>query len=618
MRRTPHDAAAKEAGSAGAEAQKPDRLLAVQGAQSQVVSDAVLESWDGEEKPGCANCQRQGERCDYSIRLNWDGRVTKTTAAKKKKIPQTNRHGQAASPPARQLSHTPNGTPFSITDSSDSPDEPAHDLLDYDPLDAARVPVQSLLSPPPLPPAPCPLPGAAVVRFGFDGGRADLDLGRNDDAGALACAAPLELPAGPLARREFTRGGYYAQPVAIEIPRALVPLPAGLQSNAMNLLYFHHFLNHTSRILVPHACARNPFAAVLPAMAVQDPSLLTLLLAYAASHRARLLGHPKPYVRIAHWTRHVFPQLRTALDDPRARVSDTHLATAIMLVSQKIISPSTFEVPTPWESHLALARGLFRARRAVPRRPPAPAVDFFLCRWLGYLDLLGSLSSRRTDAPLFGGTYWAAGDGPDDPAHALDVDCFSGFTPETRALLTRLAELVHHVESAPPPHPAPPGAQTTPSPPFRPAPPPTAAAAALLADLTAALARRPDGRTHHAAAADLLALDDAYRLAALVQLHRRVLGDPAGAAPVRAAVAALLAALDRVPRGEGSDVCALLPLFTAGCETTDPAARVRIRARLKAVEQVGMKQIRRARKLMQRSWKEQLPWTALADGEFLG
>ncbi|KAI1915056.1 hypothetical protein LOZ65_005550, partial [Ophidiomyces ophidiicola] len=101
-------------------------------------------------------------------------------------------------------------------------------------------------------------------------------------------------------------------------------------------------------------------------------------------------------------------------------------------------------------------------------------------------------------------------------------------------------------------------------------------------------------------------------------LHRRVLGDPAGAAPVRAAVAALLAALDRVPRGEGSDVCALLPLFTAGCETTDPAARLRIRARLKALEQVGMKQIRRARKLMQRSWKEQLPWTALADGEFLG
>ena len=28
----------------------------------------------GEEKPNCLNCERQGEECDYSIRLNWEGR----------------------------------------------------------------------------------------------------------------------------------------------------------------------------------------------------------------------------------------------------------------------------------------------------------------------------------------------------------------------------------------------------------------------------------------------------------------------------------------------------------------------------------------------------------------
>ena len=27
----------------------------------------------GEEKPRCLNCERQGETCDYSIRLNWGG-----------------------------------------------------------------------------------------------------------------------------------------------------------------------------------------------------------------------------------------------------------------------------------------------------------------------------------------------------------------------------------------------------------------------------------------------------------------------------------------------------------------------------------------------------------------
>jgi hypothetical protein len=32
----------------------------------------------------------------------------------------------------------------------------------------------------------------------------------------------------------------------------------------MNLLYFHHFINCTARILVPHDCERNPFRHILP------------------------------------------------------------------------------------------------------------------------------------------------------------------------------------------------------------------------------------------------------------------------------------------------------------------------------------------------------------------
>ncbi len=34
--------------------------------------------------------------------------------------------------------------------------------------------------------------------------------------------------------------------------------------NKMNLLYFHHFINHTARILVPHDCEKNPFRQILP------------------------------------------------------------------------------------------------------------------------------------------------------------------------------------------------------------------------------------------------------------------------------------------------------------------------------------------------------------------
>lgn len=46
--------------------------------------------------------------------------------------------------------------------------------------------------------------------------------------------------------------------------RGYLPCTQLLLENPMNLLYFHHFLNHTARILVPHDCERNPFRLILP------------------------------------------------------------------------------------------------------------------------------------------------------------------------------------------------------------------------------------------------------------------------------------------------------------------------------------------------------------------
>jgi hypothetical protein len=33
-----------------------------------------------EEKPSCLNCRRQNENCDYSIRLNWEGRTRRKSS----------------------------------------------------------------------------------------------------------------------------------------------------------------------------------------------------------------------------------------------------------------------------------------------------------------------------------------------------------------------------------------------------------------------------------------------------------------------------------------------------------------------------------------------------------
>ena len=126
-----------------------------------------------------------------------------------------------------------------------------------------------------------------VANYGVDRGFPDLDLPNNNDSIALNGSTPSlstvglynseqddhngdsDLPAefgfglhGTNAAHEH--GGYYAKPVIVTIPRSLGPLPSALLEKPMNMLYFHHFLNHTARILVPHDCSENPFKSILP------------------------------------------------------------------------------------------------------------------------------------------------------------------------------------------------------------------------------------------------------------------------------------------------------------------------------------------------------------------
>ena len=121
--------------------------------------------------------------------------------------------------------------------------------------------------------------------YGIDRGFPDLDLPHNNDMIALNGVTPTmatveldrhdadlsnedlysEFGFGLNACEGFNEGsGYYASPVTVSISRSLEPLPPTLQDNPMNLLYFHHFVNHTARMLVPHDCSENPFKSILP------------------------------------------------------------------------------------------------------------------------------------------------------------------------------------------------------------------------------------------------------------------------------------------------------------------------------------------------------------------
>lgn len=175
--------------------------------------------------------------------------------------------------------------------------------------DVRRMSVNSLLSGPPGPAGPVqyapPSQRALNARtnlclsevttyYGVDPGLPDLDLGLNDDANAIKRLN--EEPEDPVVEDNISvgesaegkergatgPGAYYERPVPVRIPRDLEPLPAKLRDNPMNLLYFHHFMNHTAKALVPHDDQQsNPYRHVLPQMAVKNDNLLSLMLAYS-------------------------------------------------------------------------------------------------------------------------------------------------------------------------------------------------------------------------------------------------------------------------------------------------------------------------------------------------
>lgn len=171
-------------------------------------------------------------------------------------------------------------------------DHRRHMSLDHD---AHRMSVNSLLAragdnalnvgSPTSPQRRRPVVSGHEIFYGYDCGTPDYDL-KNNDAEAIAPINPSEeavevfdedplspfseqTPTGSLhvrRRSSFTTGGgYYIGPVRVKIPRRLTPLPATLLDNPINLLYFHHFIDHTARLLAPHDCDQNPFLRILPA-----------------------------------------------------------------------------------------------------------------------------------------------------------------------------------------------------------------------------------------------------------------------------------------------------------------------------------------------------------------
>lgn len=147
----------------------------------------------------------------------------------------------------------------------------------------------------------------------------------------------------------------------LSIPRSLEFLPDILRQVPMYRDLFHHFIYVSADMLVPAPILypENPFKTILPPMALGTPHLLALVLAFAASHRARFLRLPEPVDVISRLLSRVFQGLTTCLENEQEAISDTTLTTAIMLSTFEILTES---VDASWKKHLHGARDIVVAR----------------------------------------------------------------------------------------------------------------------------------------------------------------------------------------------------------------------------------------------------------------
>lgn len=341
----------------------------------------------------------------------------------------------------------------------------------------------------------------------------------------------------------------------------------------------------------------------------------------AACHRARILNQPEPTLRISLWLEDVFPELRKALEDKDRNFSNANLATAIMITSLEIISPTIFGHHISWQKHLSLARELITSRPTGLHGSHTnfrdDQVSSFLWSWAAFLDVLGSLSGGgRSISSISNGnhnmtnvssqTQWIFDYELDDIVDGYDeIDCVMGFTTRCIYLLAKIANLASRCDAErivlvdgvdDQQRQQQPTVRTD----WRPSSEVVSQAEELRQGLLNSLGCPPVPCKHIHNRGDvakwdrksLTATNEATHWAAMVHLYRRVLGRSSeDDADVQYAVRKIFACLALIEVGSAAESGLLLPMFTAGCEARSEADREQILERFLVAEKVGIAKV---------------------------
>lgn len=452
------------------------------------------------------------------------------------------------------------------------------------------------------------------------------------------------------------------------VPPSLAPLPDILLEVPVYRELFHHFVNVTADVLVPlpKLYTSNPFKVVLPRMAMNVPHLLSLIIAYGATHHARIINQPEPIGMITKLLDRTFDGLSQCLEDPVESKSNATLATAMMLCSYEIITATAND---RWKTHLQGAREIVVARGMASSLSggvitsealnvsndnmlsidnsinkffgPQPIRTFsenmlgndtlyFLIRLFAYLDIIGSLSSPTASSVLTTdesvSQLWSLPNGilgkkgmgrgmlnqletgtKIDLFLGLDLDILPVFAKASalcrkRLRLDDLENAARREDIELEKH-------------------------QLLSDalelsnilLTCCssdelvkqeeLKEFPNFSDEKSQYNQLKTMNQCFGYAVLIHLYRRVLRFASDSPTVQEIVGIVTMLLDNtIPCGSSTEACMIFPIFTAAAEVHDPIVRNRYRQRLNGMKRFGAPHIEKAMEILEECWTTNHEW----------
>ncbi|WPH02700.1 fungal-specific transcription factor domain-containing protein [Acrodontium crateriforme] len=587
----------------------------------------------GEEKSSCNNCTNAGKACNYTVRLNWEGRTRKTNAeSDETRIVGSSGDLLSHPEPSNSLISS-RGVEFGIQCQHLNQTHPECALSQRPPLQSENVEEEWQSS------------GSQI--YGYDLGLEDHDIPQNDDMSAIAPEMSV-IERDRLCRDNGLKrttncpmalepGGYYSTTVPVRISHTLQPIPKELLNNPMNLLYFHHFINHTARLMTSHDCPENVFRSVLPQMALHSPPLMHLILIYSACHRARILNHPEPKYRISTWMSDVLPSLREALSNPSfLDTSDPQdpsliapLLTALMFASLEIISPAIFPLLISWRVHLQTARQLIMVKGGLSRLARQPdgsrnRAVLLVSRWFAYLDVMGALSGG-IGAELLLGAYDDDGGGlwlvnRENEEELYGVDCALGFSGRCLPLLARVAELAGQCDQM-----RIDAATGKIVPDWKPHENIRQRAESLIQEICDSAnmqlgcthtSQRSSLREDESMMGQIYSTNKIYHWAAIIVIAKRVLAQLPDAPIVQEMVQRIILHLKGQQFGRPMGWCPVFPVFVAGCEAVTADDQALFDRCISQIQRYGLHHVD-ASPIMHKVWETGDPWETMIEHQFL-